>query len=127
MWLCSAPGAALLWAGLAAVIPSGFPSFWTTAGARSGALIEGGENAFQVGPESGQLLPGGGVQDLHVDRPVAVDDPVPQPYWLLPADLGEPRLDVVGDLAGGFAGHGEVPQQRVAALAVGVQLAGGDP
>jgi len=93
--------------------------------AHSGALIEGGENQFQVGLESGQLVSGGGVQDFEVNRPVAVDDAVPQPDRLLPRDLREPGLDVVGELACGFAEHGEVPQQSVAALAVGFQVTDG--
>lgn len=59
-----------------------------------------------------------GDEDLEVDGPVAVHDPVPQPGRLLPGDLGVVGLQVVGQLRGGLAEDGEVPQEGVAALAV---------
>ena len=39
--------------------------------------------------------------------------------------LGKSGLDVVRQLACGLADHGEVPQQGVAALAIGFQVADG--
>ena len=80
----------------------------------------------QAGCERGQLLGGGGVEDFQVDRLVAVDYPVSQPDRLLPGYAGEPVLDLIGELSGSLAEHGEIPQQGVAALAVGVQLADRD-
>ena len=77
----------------------------------------------QVGCERGQLLGSGGVEDFQVDGPIAVNYPVSQPDRLLPGYAGEPVLDFSGKLSGSLAEHGEVPQQGIAALAVGFQLA----
>jgi hypothetical protein len=61
--------------------------------------------------------------DGEINGPVAVDYPVPQPDRLLPGHVWELVFDLSGELPGGLAEHGEVPQQGVAALTVGVQLA----
>jgi hypothetical protein len=50
------------------------------------------------------------MEDLEVDGPVAVDDPVPQPARLLPGDVRELLFEVGRKLRCGFAKHGEVPQ-----------------
>lgn len=68
--------------------------------------------------EGGELVLSGRVEDLKVDRPIALDHPVPQLGRLCPRDVGEARLDLVGELAGGPAHDREVPQQGVAALPV---------
>jgi hypothetical protein len=55
------------------------------------------------------LRGGGGVEDVQVNGPVAVDDPVPQSRGLLPIDRRELFLDFIRELTGGFAKDGEVP------------------
>ena len=47
--------------------------------------------------------------------PVAMHDPVAQTGWLAPGDARELLLQLIRQLCSGFAEHGEVPQQRVAA------------
>jgi hypothetical protein len=44
----------------------------------------------------------------------------------LPRYAGESVLDFSGELSGSLAEHGEIPQQGIAALAVGFQLADRD-
>ena len=68
------------------------------------------------------MFGGGGVEDFQVDGPVAVDDPVAQSHRLLPGYVREPVSELGGELSGGLAEHGEVPEQGVTALAVGFQL-----
>src|ERR1700729_4064699 len=48
------------------------------------------------------------------------------PDRLLPGRVRELVFDLSGELSGGLAEHREVPQQGIAALAVGFQLADGD-
>ncbi len=48
-------------------------------------------------------------------------DTAPQACGLLPGDVGEPVLDLGGQLGGCLAEHSEVPQQRLAAQPVGLQ------
>ena len=66
-------------------------------------------------------VPGGVADASYLDEAgcaqvveVPVHDPVPQP-GLLPGDLGVVALEVVGELGGGLAEDGEVPQQGVTA------------
>ncbi len=66
------------------------------------------------------------MENFQIDGPVAVDYPVPQPDRLLPGHVWELVFDLSGELPGGLAEHGEVPQQGVAALTVSVQLADRD-
>lgn len=73
-----------------------------------------------------QLLGGGGVEDFQVDGPVAVDYPVPQSHRLLPGDIREPVFELSGEPSRGLAEHGEIPQQGITALSVGLQLADRD-
>jgi hypothetical protein len=63
---------------------------------------------------------------FQVDGPVAVHDPVPQPHRLLPGNVREPAFEFRGELSCGLAEHGEIPQQGVAALTVGLQFADRD-
>lgn len=84
------------------------------------------EDIAQVARERGQLAGRGGVEDLQVDGPVAVHDPVPQAGGLLPGDIGEPVFDVARELRGCPAEYGEVPQQGLAAQLVGLQVFEGE-
>lgn len=81
-------------------------------------LAEHSENFVQAGGEFGQLAGSCGVEYFKVDRPVAVNYPVPQPGGLLPRNIREPLLDLGGQLARGFTQYREIPEQCVPALAV---------
>ena len=67
------------------------------------------EHASKLLDEGGEEIGGSGVDDLGVDRPVAVDDPVANPSRLGSRDLWEPILDLGVELGGGFTENGEVP------------------
>src|SRR5574340_778868 len=93
---------------------------------RSSVALEHAENFAQLGGEAGKLFARSGVQDTQVDGPVTVDNPVSQPYWLLPGDTRKSRFDFVGRPTGSFTEDGEVPQERVAPLPVSFKLSYGD-
>lgn len=84
---------------------------------------------LQLLDEAGEKVGRSVVQDLQVDRPVAVDDAVSEPSWLRPRHVREAGLDVGVELRCGLAEDAEVPEKRIAALAIGSQrseVRGGD-
>jgi hypothetical protein len=74
-----------------------------------------GEHAPQISGEARQPLLRRRVDDVQVDGPVAVHDSVAQAGRLAPSDLSELSLELIRQLRSGFAEHGEVPRERVAA------------
>ena len=72
--------------------------------------------------EAWQLVFGGRMQDLDVDRPITMDHPIPQLGRLRPRDVGEACLDLVGKLARGLSHHAEVPQQGISTLSVQAEI-----
>src|SRR5450759_4646547 len=75
---------------------------------------QGGEHAPQVSGEARQLLLRRRVDDVKVDGPVAMHDPVAQTGRLAPGDVSELLLQLSRQLGGGLPEDGEVPKQRVA-------------
>jgi hypothetical protein len=101
----------------------GFRDAWPCRASWVGGLVECAEDLAQRFCESGKLPGCGRMQDVQVDGPVLMDDPVPQAGRLLPGDLGKLGFDLTGEISCGLAEDSEVPQQGIAADAVCFQVA----
>ena len=75
----------------------------------------GGEHAPQIIGEAREPFLRRRMDDVQVDRPVAMHDPVAQTGRLALGDAVELLLQLIRQLCSGFVEHAEVPQQRVAA------------
>jgi len=81
---------------------------------------EPGQHLSQLLGESRQLIGCRRVKDREVDRPVAVDDPVAQLRRPGLLHGGKPLRDRLVELRRSLAEHGEVPEQRISALAIAI-------
>jgi hypothetical protein len=84
--------------------------------------IRYGDNCLEGGNERRQINCDNLPEDIKIDRVVAVNEPVAQPYDLGPGDPGSLGPIFLGNAAGSFSDDLEQPDQRQLQQPVTVQI-----
>ena len=102
-------------------------STWHSGTAWPSGLLVVGQlrgDCLGTGEEGRQVVAGDRYQDVEVDGPVAMDDPIADAHRVAPRYFWVPLNQLGGELVGRLAEDGEVPQESVVQVRVARDVVG---